>query len=490
MKKILSIICFSVIIISASFTVKAESNYEEYVYNTAGESVASPQTYSPLKVIYGNEETAVAFSSPQDICTDKNNNLYLLDSGNNRLLVYDEHLNLKNVYVGSKIENQDVSFEGCTGIFTNNGEIYIADKQKGLIYVLGMDGSGKRIIPFVPQPVVEEGFIYKPTRITVDESGVIQVQAEGCYTGLITLNQNGEMIGYFSANTVQPSFSVIAAQFWRKIFSDEQQDRIKQIVPIEYSSITMDNDGFIYTVTKSTENSTFEIKKLNPYGKNIMGYNDKYPNIKIGNGNYGDQRIYRSSGTDIDTAFCDVYVDESGFVFGLDASRGRVFQYDQNSNLVSVFGGMGDQVGTFIEPIAVDGNDKNVFVLDATKGCLTVFEPKEYVENIRKAILLDNECKYDEAAVYWNKVYNDNCNYSLALMGLGKVAYQNGDFETAFDYFEKSEDRANYDIALTAYRTEFIRDNITIIVISVVFVFILIFVLNKIIRKRRLKNGK
>lgn len=485
MKKFISLFICCLVFCTSVFSVSANSNYEEYVYNTAGESVAAPTSYSSVSVIYGNEETDVSFSSPQDIFVDDSGNLYILDSGNDRIMVYNTDLSVVSVISGAVINEKTISFKTCTGLFVINEEIYIADKDNGVIYVVSTNGVGNRIIPFVPQSVVEDNFIYKPMRITVDENGIIQVQAEGCYNGIITLDSLGNMIGYYSANTVQASFSVIAAQFWKKIFSDEQQDSIKQIIPIEYSSIAMDTQGFVYTVTKTTENSTFEIKKLNPYGDNILGYDDTFSNIKIGNGDYGDLRMYRTGGTNVDTAFCDIYVDQENFIFALDATRGRVFQYDQNSNLISVFGGMGDQVGTFSEPIAVDGYNGNIFVLDATKGSLTVFEPQEYVNNIRKALIYDEDCNYEESVKYWKKVYSSNANYSLALTGLGKAEYQNGNVKEAMDFFKRADDRTNYDIAFSAYRTQFIRDNFIWIGIALLIVISALSI--KIIHKKRQK---
>lgn len=487
MKKFISVFICCLVVCGSVFSVSAASNYEEYVYNTAGESVAAPTSYSPSSVIYGNEQTDISFSSPQDIFVDDSGNLYVLDSGNDRILIYDSNLSVTSVISGVVINEKTISFKTCTGLFVIDKEIYIADKDNGVIYVINTNGAGIRIVPFVPQPVVEDNFIYKPTRLTVDDNGIIQVQAEGCYNGIITLDSSGDMIGYYSANTVQASFSVIAAQFWRKIFSDEQQDSIKQIIPIEYSSIAMDSQGFIYTVTRTTENSTFEIKKLNPYGDNILGYDDTFSNIKIGNGNYGDLKMYRTGGTNVDTAFCDIYIDQENFIFALDATRGRVFQYDQNSNLISVFGGMGDQVGTFSEPIAVDGYNGNIFVLDATKGSLTVFEPQEYVNNIRKALTFDEDCNYEEAVMYWKKVYATNSNYSLALTGLGKAAYQKGNIEEAMDFFKRADDRTNYDIAFSAYRTQFIRNNFIWIGIGIVLLVAISTVGVKIIHKKRQK---
>lgn len=486
MKKVLSVVIALFIAVSA-LVVSADSNYEEYIYTTNGESVEAPQSYSPVKVFYGDEDTDKVFSAPRDIDVDQKGNLYILDSGNNRIVVYDSELSYLNTIEPPVIGNETISFAGCAGLFLTESEIYISDKNSGRFYVLEQNGAGKRIIDFKPLPVVGDDFIFKPVHFAVDESGIIQVQAEGCFNGLITLDGEGNMLGYYSANTIQASLSVIAAQFWRRIFSDEQQDSIKQIVPVEYSSITVDAEGFIYTTTNNTENSTFEIKKLNPYGDNILGYNDADSSVKIGNGDYGDQRVYHSLGQDIDTTFNDIYVDEGGYIFALDTTRGRVFQYDQNSNLISVFGGMGNQLGTFALPVAICGFGEQIYVLDSAKNSLTAFTPNDYILNIRNAIALDEKCDYNGAAEYWQKVYEENSNFSLALSGLGKAARENGELKVAMDYFERANDRANYDITYASYRTEFIRENFVWIGISFVTIIVVLLVVFN-LKRRKDKN--
>lgn len=487
MKKFLIISLSLIMLLSSSYTVFAASNFEEYIYDTSGESVEAPQTYKPTNVLYGNEQTEKTFSSPKDMDIDENGDLYLLDSGNDRIVVYDSDFNLIKEIKAPIIANENISFATCTGLFVDDNVIYICDKDNGCIYVLNKDGSPNRTVTFQPLPIVDEDFIFKPVRLIADENDILQVQAEGCFNGLITLDSNGKMIGYYSANTIQASLSVIAAQFWRKIFSDEQQNSIKQIVPVEYSSLTVDKEGFIYTTTRNTENSTFELKKLNPYGENILGYDDS-SDTKLANGDYGDLRTFREAGIDVDTTFADIYIDKEGFIFALDTTRGRVFQYDQSSSLISIFGGLGNQKGTFAIPSAISGYNGNIYVLDSTKSSLTIFTPNEYVNNIRKAILLDYECDYENAVKYWERVYDQNSNYSLALSGLGKAAYEQGNLKEAMSYFEKANDRTNYDIVYNIYRMQFIRENFLWIGMGLLVAVVGIPIVIKVIRRKKYES--
>lgn len=467
LKKLAIIIMCFLFVCCSAFTVNAESNYKEYTYNMQGQSVPTPETYKLFKILNGTEETGLKYLAPKDIVHDNDGNLYVLDNGNNRIVVYNKDLSLERVISNSVIDGETVNFTNCAGLFiTDKKEIYITDPEAGKIYVVDLLGNGLRSIGFVPQPIVDSDFTYRPTRLTVDSAGIMQVQAAGCYNGLITLDADGNMIGYCGTNKIQPTAEILVAMFWRRIFSQDQQDNIKQIIPVEFSSVAMDKEGFVYTTTKSTDTSQFEIMKLNPSGDNILYYgNDS--TVVLGNGDYGDLRTILDNSVDVDTQFGDLIVDEEGFIFGLDVTRGRVFQYDQKSNLVSIIGGMGEQNGTFKAPCAISAYGGKIFVLDSEKGNLTVFSPTEYVEQIRNALVLDSDSRYDEALPLWQEVYSKNCNYQLAISGIGKAAYKKGDYKTAMQYFKRAEDRTNYDLAFTNYRSDFLRNNFTLIAIVI-----------------------
>lgn len=99
----------------------------------------------------------------------------------------------------------------------------------------------------------------------------------------------------------------------------------------------MDAEGFLYTTSATTKDKTASIKKLSPSGTNILLNSRKVP--------YGDQETAVVSGSQVETQFTDLCVDSDGFISALDTQRGKVFQYDQESNLIAVFGSLGDQNG-------------------------------------------------------------------------------------------------------------------------------------------------
>ena len=73
--------------------------------------------------------------------------------------------------------------------------------------------------------------------------------------------------------------------------------------------------------------------------------------------------------------------DEDTDLQRLDRTRGRVFTYDSNGNLLFVFGGRGEQYGTTKNPVALAQLGDKMLILTAT-NCISVFEPTDYARAI------------------------------------------------------------------------------------------------------------
>lgn len=467
MKKVLkSIINILVIIILCNATIintYAEGTYKNYTYNIRGDVVPAPESYVPVSVFTGENLGVGDLNKPVDMCFDSNKNLYILDSGNNRIIIFDKNMNyLRSIKSIIDENNNEINITKAEGItLSTNGTIYICDKGNERIVLISNNGEFIKTINKPASPIIDKDFIFKPVKVAVNDSDVMYIVSEGCYNGLLSINNNGDFEGFFAPNKVQLTFSVIANMFWKKIFTQEQINNFTATIPVEYSSVSLGYDEFIYTTTANTENSIFEIKKINPKGDNIINYNKDpkgiYSNIKIGKGDYGDLRIGYDSSSKIDTKFIDLTVDKDGFIFALDASRGRIFQYDQNSILVAVFGGIGEQIGTFNKPVAIESQEQKIYVLDSEKDSLTVFEPNNITVDIRNALLANQKGLYKEAAVYWGKVLEGNINYDVAYIGMGRAKFLEKDYKEAMYYFKLGEDREGYDLAFEEYRKLFMR---------------------------------
>lgn len=77
----------------------------------------------------------------------------------------------------------------------------------------------------------------------------------------------------------------------------------------------------------------------NPFGSNIL----KSKAQSSFQGGFGDLQPFTYDNQTYTTRFIDLCVDENQAIFALDYTSGRVFQYDEEGNLLFVFGGIGNQ---------------------------------------------------------------------------------------------------------------------------------------------------
>ena len=109
-------------------------------------------------------------------------------------------------------------------------------------------------------------FVFRPRKIGVDYVGRIYVIAQDLYDGIVVLNNDGEFTGFVGAPKVKRSALEL---FWSYIQSDEQRKRSQLYLPIEYASIDVDREGFIYAVVAGPAEDE-ALKKLNPAGMDII----------------------------------------------------------------------------------------------------------------------------------------------------------------------------------------------------------------------------
>ena len=132
--------------------------------------------------------------------------------------------------------------------------------------------------------------------------------------------------------------------------------------------------------------------------------------------------------------------------------KGRIFTYDTDGNLLYLFGGIGNRLGNFRDPVALDVIDNNFVVLDFNMSQITVFEPTEYGRLVREAVELHLTGKYDESAAKWEQVLKFNANCELAYIGMGKALLRKDDFRQAMKYFRLGNKRDYYSKAFDLYR--------------------------------------
>lgn len=449
---------------AAGQTVGAEAPYHSYVYNEWNESMASPISYLPSGSYTGAELGAGPFMEPQDLFANGDGSIYVADTGNKRIVKLDKEWKLDSVIDALSWNGSELKLDTPTGLFVSDeGAMYIADKEAGRVIRVNGEREVDLVIEQPKDPLIAEGFVFKPVKVAADNAGRIYVLSEGQFFGLMQFDKDGQFTGYYGSNRVEVTPAVVVETFWKSLLSKEQRDAMTKLLPIEYSNLHIGADNFVYTTTIVSQNSREEIKKLNPLGNNVLVTSQ-------GAADFGDKEISYKGGVKQDSSFIDVAVDGEGFIAGLDRTRGKVFEYDSESNAVSVFGSIGHQRGTFQQPVALTYWNGELLVLDAGKRNITRFALTEYGSLVREATILYNQGLYEEAAGIWREVARRNANNELAFLGIAKALEKEGKYEEALAYYKLGTSRSGYSDTFSLKRMETVRSNMPLIMTAFLFV--------------------
>lgn len=241
-------------------------------------------------------------------------------------------------------------------------------------------------------------------------------------------------------------------------------------VPTEYSNLCLDSEGFIYATIGVIGEETNPldaqpIRKLNAKGTDILvrnGYFEPAGDLWwVGHG--------EMSGP---SKFVDIACLDNDVYYGLDNTRGRIFSYDFQGNMLYAFGGHGYKAGYFINPVAIEDLGDTLVVLDANLGSITQFTLTEYGTYINEGLSQYKRGDYDASAATWQKVLKLNGNYDQAYIGIGRAYLRQEKYTEAMEYFKLKLDSTNYSKAYKLYRKDWFEENIGII-IAVVVILIL-----------------
>lgn len=227
MKKLLkkSLVLFlALIFVVMSVLPVAASQATSYSYtlDDEGELVRTQDAYLPDRTI-----TNLGLSDPEDMIIDDENNAYIVDTGNARVLVY----NLDDEKVVTQIDKDTVGskdFEGFNspkGIFlTKSGEVYIADTGAKTVFRFKKVNETK--YEFVrrydrPTAPIFADTNYEPSKVAVDSGNNLYIVSEGVYAGIIQLANSGEFLGYFASNKSK----LTPQQVFLKIIYTKEQEK-------------------------------------------------------------------------------------------------------------------------------------------------------------------------------------------------------------------------------------------------------------------------
>ncbi|MGN0492506.1 MAG: hypothetical protein ACI4F7_02570 [Acutalibacteraceae bacterium] len=461
--------------------------YDNYTYSeNDGSVILNPQAYLPETVIYGDDLSVGNFKNPTDFDVDENGYIYILDEGNNRVVVIGSNYAIKGTFECNSVE-ADGSLKplnDASGINVSEKYVYISDTENNRVLLFDKI-SGEYVKPYyvTGSSVLGEDFIFKPTKTATDSEGNLYVVSNGTYEGLLNIKENGEFLSFFASNKVTASTWTL---FWRRFSTKQQRKNSEQLIPQQFSSIDMDADGFYY-ITTYTAVSNSMVKRMNPGGNNVIR---SLSNINL----IGDPTKYYDGSFSGESSFSDVSAGPYKIYACLDKTRGKVFCYNYDGYLLYTFGTLSAQDGGFSSPVAISYlSDERIAVLDSTRGSLTVFSPTEYAKEINLGTHFQNELEYDEALKHWSKVLGFNSNYELALNMMGKSYYGSGDYDKALKYFMASNNNEMYSDTKKAMRSEWIYAHQWIFVVLVVLIIVWIviksiFSLFKRFKKKKIKR--
>ena len=150
-------------------------------------------------------------------------NIYVLDSGNKRIVCLDEAWNVVRVIDAFMNEGKEDGFANPSGIFIDGDEnIYVADTDHQRVVVLTAEGALVRIIEQPESDVLPQGFQFIPLKVTVDEAKRVFVVARGVYEGIMQFEENGTFLGYVGTIKVKRDYG---DYFWRLVSTSAQKPR-------------------------------------------------------------------------------------------------------------------------------------------------------------------------------------------------------------------------------------------------------------------------
>ena len=476
MKRLLTLIMTIFMLASMNTALAVDDGYPStytYNYDYWGDIRESSDAYRVADVIYSGElGLDVAMRKPQSLYV-RNNDLYVVDTGNNRILqIHRDGDDYKLLRVIDSIQGSDVAnFNSPSDVFVDVDEnIYIADTNNGRVVMVDKDLNFIKQFTKPSDATFDQSLSFLPSKLVVDVSGRVFALATNVNKGLVKFESDTSFTGFIGANKVTYNF---ADYIWKNYFmTKEQRAQQASFVPTEYHNIYIDEENFIYATNTIFDeydliwDAAQPIRRLNGIGNDILIKNDRYPPI-------GDIYWVEGSVTLGPSKLYDITVLENDIYVALDHTRGRLFGYDSQGVMLWAFGTTGNNEGAFNSAVSIEHMGRDLFVLDELGGSITVFMPTEYGNLIYDACGAYLDGNYDGSAEIWHEVLKLNANYNLAFIGIGRSLMRQEDYKGAMDYFEMAMDRDNYGRAFRFYRKEMVEENIMWMVIALAAIMII-----------------
>jgi len=292
------------------------------------------------------------FSSPRGIDVDLNGNIYVADSENARIQKFDSSFNFKTQYGDNSLASGYFSIP--SGISSSqDGNIYVADTLNNRIQKFNKDGV---FIQSWGSYGGAPGQFFKPHSLVVDSINHVIYVADTYNFRIQKFSMDGTFLLQWGNSQLLGIIYGIALDTSGNIYIvDESHDRIQKYSPQgqllnqwgETGSnpgqlghprgIGLDSVGNIYV----TEDLNKRIQKFSSNGESLDTWN-------VAEGPWG------------------ILIREDGQIFITNISYHKIFEYDNNGNLIGTIGSQGNNPGQFFFPRGIDLSIAgNIYIADA-----------------------------------------------------------------------------------------------------------------------------
>lgn len=378
-----------------------------------------------------------------------------------------------------------VMLNSANGLYVTEDYIYVADS--GNSRILGINKNGFIVDKVYTTPDDEGTFfmfdyqdeattkiLYQPSKIVVDGSGRLYTIAKNTYQGIIEYNQNGEFNRFLGKNLVTKR------SWWAFLLSDAQYAKLSLNLPSEFTNLTLDDRQLIYATAQPDASATTAaemIKLINTSGKDVLKRNGYVtPDGDIKYASYLKPAIEGSS------KFTAIDVNKDRIYSVADKTRGRIFTYDEEGNLLYVSGEKGNLDSNIKNPVALkyftvtdkatNHDLEYVLLLDQGAGTVMIYETTQFGKLVNEATSLYLNNDIHGAKEKWEEVAKMNSNYELAYVGIGKSLLRNGEYQEAMRYFELGHNAEYYSDAFKQYRNDLLKENFGILMTGIVVIVV------------------
>ncbi len=458
MKKIITLVLI-LLMLQLKVNINAESSSVTRSLNRFGELVVTQDAYEPLYSLASFKGEQL--NNPKDIYIDNEDYIYIADTGNKKIVVLDNNEEFILSFGDDKLIKP-------TGVFVRDNLIYIADygssedRKSGRVYVYKFDKQLEEITllnsferPNSPVLTIND-FNYRPSKIAVDANKTMYVVSEGSYNGILMINENNRFLGFFAPNEVKGTIRDYVLQF---LYGNSEGTILKKKIPTAPFNVYLKDTGYIYTVTQT--------------GVSERGYGSTVKKVNNGGINFFSKNLYAASD------FTSIAMGSVGNVYAVTRS-GYIFEYDNEGNLLFIFGGPSggaNRLGLFENAVGIAVNSKGeVIVLDEVQNNLHLFTPTNFASTVHEALDLYNQGKYIESQSSWEEVLKYNALFDRAHEGIGKSYFIQGEYKKALEKFKIAEAKEEYSQAYWEIRNVWLQKyaGVFIIIFAVSYVGILI----------------